>query len=56
MEVNILKATEIIFISDFLLSISEIQLIECNGMKLQSKVQPMEELESVFRKLRSHQN
>lgn len=44
-EVNILRATEIIFISDFLLSINEIQLIAHNGVKLQHKVQPMAERE-----------
>lgn len=33
---------------------SEIQLIECHGMRLQYEVQTMAELESVF--IRSHQN
>lgn len=54
MEVNILQATEIIFISSFLLS--EIELIEHNGVRLQYKAQPMPELESVFHTLRSHHN
>lgn len=54
MEVNILQATEITFISDFLLS--EIELIERNGVRLQYKAQPMPELESVFHTLRSHHN